>query len=131
MNYLILEAKDADDLSKELWKLARPNPNPKDVTTHLFGTVTHPVDGRVALQIDLAHQLSLGDTIRPNNLAKLNGLLNKIAPGASSRLANETKDKGKRAAVKIQNILPEITYLTREEMEADGWFAINEENVTQ
>lgn len=123
--YLIMNAKDCEDLSRELYKLSRPNPDPRDVTKYQFGWITHPVDGRVAIQIDLESEVPL-ENIHPRDLQKLNGLLNKITPGGSGKLAQNVADKPGGTRVKAKDILPDVVFLTEEQMQSDGWFITDE-----
>lgn len=132
MNYILISTvgqssseQRANQFTRELYKISRPNPDPQDVTTSWFGVVKHPVTGQCALEVpDLNGEETY---VSPQvNLNRLRSLLNPSLadPGEVDNIVAEVNlRKGSR--IKFFDLLP--TYAkdnirTREELEADGWF---------
>jgi hypothetical protein len=111
--------------TQELYKISRPNPNTKDVTTSWFGVVKHPITGQCALQIP---DLNSDDTyVSPQvNLNRLRALLNPSLadPGEVDNIVAQVNIK-KGSRIKFFDLLPAYAknnIRTQAEMDADGWF---------
>lgn len=145
MKYLILgdanDKLDADKLSRELYKLSRPDSvrDPKDVTTHLYGIVEHPVDGRVALQIpdDGEYELPIHSEKDSKELAKLykkffldrdpnKGDKNKKK---KDKVKDNIDNKKGGEKIKTKDMLPFEDFVDQVVLEADGWFPEPDENI--
>lgn len=137
MQYLILgtanDKLDADKLSKELYKLSRPDSvrDPKDVTTHLYGIVEHPTTGEVALQIpdDGEYELPIHSEKDSKELAKLykKFFLDK---GKTEDKVKDNVDKKKGGdKIKTKDLLPFEDFVDQATMDANGWFPEPDENI--
>jgi len=131
MNYMPVEpygqwdsAERAALINEELFNLSRPTTvkDPNDVTTKLFGEITHPTTGQVALQVDLDY------TIRIHPDKDISNLQNLFANLQQAELDGLSAFIDANSRIKFSDIIPSTSeVLTKEEAEAAGWFPEQEE----
>ena len=117
MEYIIISGgiERAELISTLLWDVVK---HPESVgTSMLFGTVTHPQDGRVALQVDLAQVMPL------QNAAPLAALVDELSDTVGVEEAAQWAASMVGSTVTFADLLPEgVVVYGHEAMEADGWF---------
>ena len=137
MNYILTkDEKKAKDISKGLWKVRKPVSDPNDVTEFLYGYITHPTDGRTAMQFELADDIPIRseeglqiiaeafiDPLPENPTVKEQEDWVKAIDNQQKELEKLGKELDKGKKIKLDKILPkEYVILSQAEMEADGWF---------
>lgn len=116
-------AERADLINKELYNLSRPITvkDEKDMTSKLFGEVTHPETGQVALQIDEEYEIRVHPDKDISNLQNLFSNLSDVEIQGLSDFIDA------HSSFKFKNIIPSTSeVLTREEAEQAGWFTTEE-----
>lgn len=116
----------AEGLQKEFYRISRPETvaDPKDVTKRLAGWITHPTTGELAIVLpDIS--------IRKNSMADADGLINLLKSVISQDKQDKVvQDYQNNDSISIQELweflFPNET-LNQAEMEAEGWFATEEE----
>ena len=109
----------ADYISTLLWDVVK---HPESAgTTKLFGTVTHPQDGRVAMQCIMDYPMPL------QNADPLENLVDELSDTVGVEEAAQWAASMIGNTVTFEELLPEgaVVY-SREQMEADGWFETEE-----
>lgn len=108
----------AKELSEELWKILRPNPNQDDVTKYMFENIEHPTSGKIALVVDLDYNILIDSNY---NVTRLKELISDDVD-ADTRESLESKLAGK-TKIKFSEILPpQYKVETYESMIQKGWF---------
>lgn len=130
MNYMPVEAygewtsaERADLINEELFNLSRPVvvKDEKDVTTKLFGEITHPTTGQVALQVDMDYKIRIHSDKDISNLQNLFANLQQEELDALSAYLDSN------SVIRFGDIVPSTSdVLTEEEARAAGWFPVEE-----
>lgn len=128
MNYIIIPSSETQSseertraLSRELYRLSRPVPNPGDVTEYLFGFQSHPVTGKVAMECDAAAVIPVSTQADPSGIVALLDPSPEQEQEVAGLVALVESRKGQTLA--FGEITPSwVVARTREELEADGWF---------
>lgn len=131
MNYMPVEAygewtstERADLINEELFNLSRPIivKDERDVTTKLFGEITHPTTGQVALQVDLDY------TIRIHPDKDISNLQNLFANLQQAELDGLSAFLDANSRIKFSDIVPSTSVvLTSEQAQEQGWFPVQEQ----
>jgi hypothetical protein len=120
-------------INEELYNLSRPITvkDEKDMTSKLFGEITHPTTGQVALQVDEDYKIRIHPDKDITNLKNLfANLSEQELTGLSNYIdsltitvdeeGNESKSWG---TLRFGDIIPSTSVvLTKEEADAAGWF---------
>ena len=121
-NYILIAASPemtaqqrADHISTLLWDIVK---HPESVgTSRLFGTITHPQDGRVAMQVNLAQPMPL------QNAAPLAALVDELSDTVGVEEAAQMAAGMIGHTVTFADLLPVgVVLYSREQLEMDGWF---------
>lgn len=111
----------AQTISRELFKISRPISGPNDVTAYLFGWITHPDTGEVALQVDPNQVIPVHPSQDTSVLAQL--ILQDVPQSEIDQLTNWLSQQKE---ITFSQIIPStITLRGKAEMEANGWFNQN------
>ena len=117
-------AERAALINEELFNLSRPITvkDQNDVTTKLFGEITHPTTGQVALQVDESYLIR----IHPDkDISNLQNLFAQLTPEELGGLAAFLDSV---PSVQFGQIIPsDSVVLTKEEADTAGWFPAQEE----
>ena len=123
--------------SRLVYKLSRPNPDPKDVTTHRWPTYKHPTLALGAMAYDpnyiIPFRLKSPDgTFNAKAIAIIEEIVALWYPNATvaKKAAIRSFVKNNEGAT-VEQMLPNtledgIEIKTQAEIEADDWFATNE-----
>jgi hypothetical protein len=120
MEYIIISGgiERAELISTLLFDIVKHS---SSVSSMLFGTVAHPTDGRVALQVDLAQTMPL------QNAAPLAALVDELSDTVGVEEAAQWAASMIGSTVTFADLLPEgVVVYGHEAMEADGWFVTDE-----
>jgi hypothetical protein len=113
-------AQKAEMISREMYKMSRPNPHPDDVTLYLFGWVEHPVGNMAALEID--EDLDLPISPQANQTALMQMFSKAANPQAVAEL-NKKIDENKGKKVKVKDVLPaNLWKFSESELKEMGFF---------
>lgn len=128
MHYIIVDpiqgmtaAERAYAWSRELYNITAPEATQFDYQFdgHVFGTVTHN-DGRVALSVTLDYVIP----INPNfDLTKLFALF-PDTPQEEKDTIQQLLSSGVTEVTFVETTFSDTVFLTRDEMELDGWFQL-------
>ena len=108
----------ATEISRELFNISRPTSvrGEEDVTSHLFGWVTHPTDGSCVMNADLDYVITVH---QDNDLNNLIGLFSDLPTEESEALEAYIDSED---SFPFMNILPStLTILTEEEFGVAGY----------
>lgn len=120
----------AKGLQREFYRISHPPEikDPNDVTEYLSGWITHPQTGQLAIILPDV-------TIRKHNLADPSRLIDflkdVISQAKQDELVNYYRDNGSIPIQELWELLFPNQTLTHAEMEAEGWFATEEEEEVQ
>jgi hypothetical protein len=121
MEYIIISGgiERAELISTLLFDIVK---HPSSVgTSMLFGTVTHPQDGRVALKCKMDYPMPL------QNAAPLAALVDELSDTVGVEEAAQWAASMVGSTVTFADLLPEgVVVYGHEAMEADGWFVTDE-----
>lgn len=129
--YLILSSPSieyAEDLSRELWMLARPRGISDNETSQFFcGWYTHPTSGKVALG-------PVDDLLNIHELADVDsfsGLIYAEVNSSDNSRINQDIYSGRGGSVNVYELLGATGSFadntrTREQLETQGWFPTEE-----
>jgi len=126
MEYILISASEqmtaqerANHISALLWDIVK---HPESVgTTKLFGTVTHPEDGRVAMQCIMDYPMPL------QNADPLENLVDELSDTVGVEEAAQWTASMIGNTVTFGDLLPEgVDVLTKEQLENEGWFETEE-----
>ena len=129
MNYILLPTNGkltsteiAKSISRELFRISRPASNEEDVSTYLFGWVTHPITGESALECDILTSIPVHPDADVANLIAI------INPEESQKEEADSLENfienSKGFSIQFNDIIPSwIEVVTREFMENAGWFS--------
>lgn len=113
-------AQKAELISREMYKMSRPNPHPEDVTLYLFPWYIHPNTMLAAIYIDDEYNLPIATNSNQTMLLNIFGL---VATQAEIDALNDKINNSKGDIVQIKDVLPQnITKLTEENLINMGFF---------
>lgn len=130
--YLILSNPSKQyglDVSRELWRLARPDSvNANDVTKHYCGVIEHPNNGQVAIG-PIAETHRIHPQADEERFAAI--IESAVTSGERGAIKDEIANKkgGKAALLGMIQASPSLSprIKTKEQLEQAGWFPTPEE----
>lgn len=112
-----------EGINRELWRLCIPESKetPKQVTQKIFGEITHPTTGQVALMGDFDYEIV---RYRDNNRVNLTKLIGFITENTSkNEIGQLTQYVMNTPKFPFRNILPSVSVvISLQQAELDGWF---------
>lgn len=108
-------------ISKLFYKLSRPVQG-TDVTEFLFGYIKHPVNDSIALVMDTAYDLPKGNITLANIDEWIDETLGNVPNNVRNQIRNYINGN---LFLRISNLVNRLTFETREDLEARGWFDYN------
>lgn len=118
-------------LSKIVYRLSRPNPNPKDDTTELWGRIKHPTKQLGAMMFESTYEIPI--KLKDRNGNWLTGAIDAYREIANILGYTEQQAKNfvqSRDSFVFEDLLPNnlpngVDILFESDMFLDGWFDID------